>query len=74
MLDEATQAAYAVRDDLVAQRETMTGAVARLGQTAAQMPGIDKVITLINRRRRRDSFIVGLVMGLCMIAILSYWF
>lgn len=52
----------------------MTGAVARLGQTAAQMPGIDKVITLINRRRRRDSFIVGLVMGLCMIAILSYWF
>ena len=42
------------------------------GYFAATMPGINNLVSMIKTRRRRDSVIMGLVIGVCIIIILSY--
>lgn len=36
------------------------------------MPGINNLVSMIKSRRRRDSIILGVVIGFCIILILSY--
>jgi Golgi SNAP receptor complex protein 1 len=36
------------------------------------MPGINNLLSMIKSRRRRDSIIVGCLIGLCIIFLLSY--
>jgi hypothetical protein len=37
-----------------------------------KMPGINNLVGMIKSRRRRDSIILGLLIGVCTIIILSY--
>ena len=41
---------------------------------AGTIPGINGVIGMIKSRRRRDSIIVGCVIGLCTVLLLMYIF
>lgn len=46
----------------------------RMGGVLSQMPGINTLITMIHSRRRRDSIIMGVVVGACVLLILGYMF
>lgn len=46
----------------------------RMGGVLSQMPGINSLISMIHSRRRRDSIIMGCVVGICLILILGYMF
>jgi Golgi SNAP receptor complex protein 1 len=46
----------------------------RMGGVLNQMPGINSLITMIRSRRRRDSIIVGCVVGICVLLLLGYVF
>ena len=66
--------AYATRQDF-AQQQTMLARIdQRMGGVLSQMPGINSLITMIHSRRRRDSVIMGVVVGICVILILGYLF
>lgn len=43
-----------------------------LWSTAAQVPALNSIIGMINSRRRRDSVIMGSVIGVCTLLLL--WF
>ena len=64
--------AYATRGSLAAQRGVLQQTTARLRSSAAQVPGLNTLITRINRRRRRDSVIMGLLIGACTLLLL-WW-
>lgn len=42
--------------------------------TAAQVPGLNSIITLIGRRRRRDSVIMGCLIGTLTVLLLMFTF
>jgi Golgi SNAP receptor complex protein 1 len=45
-----------------------------MGGVLSQMPGINSLITMIRTRRRRDTIILGVVVGGCVILLLGYMF
>ena len=51
-------------------RDRLGGTLARLTHIAAQIPGLDSVIGMISRRRRRDTIILAVVMGVCVVVLL----
>jgi hypothetical protein len=38
------------------------------------MPGINNLLSMIKTRRRRDAIIMGVVIGLCLVLLLTYVF
>jgi Golgi SNAP receptor complex protein 1 len=65
MIDSTLDQAYATRADLSSQRSTLKDITTRMSSTANQIPGLNNIIRLISRRRRRDSIIMGCVIGIC---------
>jgi Golgi SNAP receptor complex protein 1 len=45
-----------------------------MSSTAAQVPGINSIITLIARRRRRDSVIIACLIGSLTVLLLMFTF
>ncbi|PWN44259.1 V-snare-domain-containing protein [Ceraceosorus guamensis] len=74
MIDSSLEQAYATRANLAQQRSVIQNATSRLQSTAAQIPGLNTIITRINRRRKRDSVIMGCVLGACALLLLWRWF
>ncbi|CEH16089.1 v-snare protein [Ceraceosorus bombacis] len=74
MIDSSLEQAYATRANLAQQRSVIQNATSRLQSTAAQIPGLNTIITRINRRRKRDSIIMGCVLGACALLLLWRWF
>ncbi|KDN53279.1 V-snare-domain-containing protein [Tilletiaria anomala UBC 951] len=72
IIDSTLDQAYATRQDIAAQRDLIGSIASRMTRTAQSLPGINGVITMINRRRRRDSIIMGLTIGICTVLILMY--
>jgi Golgi SNAP receptor complex protein 1 len=66
--------AYATREDFSSQRTILASIDSRMGGVLSQMPGINSLITMIRTRRRRDTIIVGVVIGGCMLLLLGYMF
>ncbi|PWY99521.1 V-snare-domain-containing protein [Testicularia cyperi] len=74
MMDRTLEQAYATRADFADQRSTLENISTRMSSTAAQVPGLNSIITLIGRRRRRDSVIMGVLIGFLTLLLLSYTF
>ncbi|GAA5998264.1 Gos1p [Rhodotorula paludigena] len=74
MADETLQQAYATRAEFAAQRTGLSGIQSRMNGVAAQVPGLNSVIGMINSRRRRDSVIMGTVLGVCTLLLLFFVF
>ncbi|GAA5924404.1 hypothetical protein JCM10213_004570 [Rhodosporidiobolus nylandii] len=74
MADETLSQAYATRAEFAAQRTGLSGIQARMTGVAAQVPGLNSVIGMINSRRRRDSVILGSIMGVCTLLFLFFVF
>ncbi|WWC92774.1 uncharacterized protein L201_007733 [Kwoniella dendrophila CBS 6074] len=74
MIDDTLNQAYATREDFAQQRGLLSSIDSRMGGVLSQMPGINSLITAIRTRRRRDTLILGCVVGFCVILLLGYTF
>jgi len=72
MTDDILQQAYETRSEFSRQRTSLAGINNRMVQVIGTMPGINNLVSMIKSRRRRDSIIMGLVIGICCILLLSY--
>ncbi|KAF8634945.1 hypothetical protein AX15_000676 [Amanita polypyramis BW_CC] len=72
MTDDLLQQAYETRSEFSRQRSTLASINSRMGHVIKTIPGINNLITMVRTRRRRDSVIMGIVIGICVIIILSY--
>ncbi|KJA28408.1 hypothetical protein HYPSUDRAFT_82743 [Hypholoma sublateritium FD-334 SS-4] len=72
MTDTVIQQAYETRSEFSQQRSSLAGINTRMVQVIGTMPGINNLVSMIKSRRRRDSIIMGLVIGICCILLLSY--
>jgi len=72
MTDDILEQAYETRSDFSRQRVSLKGINQRMIQVIGTMPGINNLIGMIKSRRRRDSIIVGVILGICCIILLSY--
>jgi Golgi SNAP receptor complex protein 1 len=63
-----------MREDFSQQRSMLARVDQRMGGVLSQMPGINSLISMIHSRRRRDTIIIGCVVGLCTILLLGYMF
>lgn len=57
---------------MASQRSTLQDMTSRMSTTANQIPGLNNLIRLISRRRRRDSIIMGCVIGFCTVLLLMF--
>jgi len=74
MTDDILAQAYETRSEFSRQRVSLSSINARMAGVLNTMPGINNVLSMIKSRRRRDSIIVGVVIGICLISLLSYMF
>jgi len=74
MTDDMIAQAYETRAEFGRQRSTISGINSRMASVLNTMPGINNLVSMIKSRRRRDSIILGLVIGICIILLLMYIF
>jgi len=72
MTDVIIEQAYETRSEFSRQRASLTGINTRIVHVIGTMPGINNLISMIKSRRRRDSIIMGVLIGVCTIIILTY--
>ncbi|KIO24177.1 hypothetical protein M407DRAFT_103123 [Tulasnella calospora MUT 4182] len=72
MIDETLDQAYETRAEFGRQRTSLTGINARMQGVLSTLPGINSLIGMIQSRRRRDSIIIGCLIGLCLVGLMSY--
>jgi len=72
MTDDILEQAYETRAEFSRQRTTLGSINVRMGQVLESFPGINNVISMISSRRRRDSIIIGCVIGFGIIFLLNY--
>ncbi|CED82245.1 28 kda golgi snare protein [Phaffia rhodozyma] len=63
MTDDILEQAYATRSDFASQRTSLNGINSRMGSTLNTLPGMNTLLGLIQSKRRRDSIILGCVIG-----------
>jgi Golgi SNAP receptor complex protein 1 len=74
LLDEQINIAVDTRDHLVSQRLTFKRLQTRINDISNRFPVVNSLLQRINFRKRRDSIILGLVIGVCTILLLMYAF
>lgn len=74
MLDEQINIAIESRETLVNQRVVFKAIQTKLNDISNRFPLINSLVQKINLRKRRDSIILGLVIGLCLLFMLWYAF
>lgn len=72
MIDRTLEQAYATRADFADQRSTLRAISTRMSSSAAQVPGLNSIITLIGRRKTRDSVIMGCLIGTLTVLLLKF--
>ncbi|KAJ7492345.1 hypothetical protein FB451DRAFT_1022243 [Mycena latifolia] len=72
MTDDILEQAYETRAEFGRQRTALDGINSRMKSVLNTMPGINNLVSMIKSRRRRDTIIMGVVIGVCIIIILSY--
>ncbi|KAI0931503.1 hypothetical protein AcW2_000379 [Taiwanofungus camphoratus] len=74
MTDDVLAQAYETRSEFGRQRSTISGMNSRMAGVVSTLPGVNNLLSMIKSRRRRDSIIVGCVIGLCIVLLLMYIF
>ncbi|KAF8910140.1 v-SNARE protein [Gymnopilus junonius] len=72
MTDTVIEQAYETRSEFSRQRTSLSGINNRMVQVIGTMPGINNLVSMIKSRRRRDSIIMGVLIGVCFILLLTY--
>ncbi|KAL8743089.1 MAG: hypothetical protein Q9190_004528, partial [Brigantiaea leucoxantha] len=68
--DSVLSQAYAVNEQFGIQRETLGNVQRRIVGAASQVPGINGLIGRIGAKRRRDGFILGGFVAVCVLVLL----
>jgi len=74
LIDEQINIALETRDSLVNQREAFKAIQTKLNDLTNKFPLINNLVNKINFKKRRDSIILGCVLGLCLVFMLWYMF
>ncbi|XP_072231287.1 Golgi SNAP receptor complex member 1-like isoform X2 [Leuresthes tenuis] len=74
LIDSAISIAMATKENITFQRGTLKSIQTRVTTLANRFPAINGLIQKINLRKRRDSLILGGVIGVCTILLLLYTF
>ena len=72
MMDSVLSQAYAVNENFILQRETLTSINRRIVGAASQIPGVNSLIGKIGAKKRRDGIILGGFMGICFLLFLYF--
>jgi len=72
MTDEVLEQAYATRYEFSQQRGAMSNINTRMKGVVTQVPGINSLLSMINSRRRKETFILSSVTGICTLVLLWY--
>nr|XP_020473725.1 Golgi SNAP receptor complex member 1-like [Monopterus albus] len=73
-IDSAISIAMATKENITFQRGMLKSVQTRVTTLAKRFPSINGLIQRINLRKRRDSLILGGVIGICTILLLLYTF
>ncbi|XP_041864749.1 Golgi SNAP receptor complex member 1-like [Melanotaenia boesemani] len=74
LIDSAISIAMATKENITFQRGMLKSIQTRVTTLANRFPSINSLIQKINLRKRRDSLILGGVIGICTILLLLYTF
>ena len=72
MIDEQINIALETRDNLVNQREVLKAVQTKLNDLSSKFPLINSLVNKINLRKRRDTIIMGSVIGVCLVFMIWY--
>ncbi|KAL7408787.1 28 kda golgi snare protein [Mrakia frigida] len=72
MTDEVLEQAYATRSDFAQQRSSLQNINSRMGSTLNTLPGMNTLLGLIQSKRRKDTIILGCVIGTLTVLFLMY--
>ncbi|OAX44930.1 V-snare-domain-containing protein [Rhizopogon vinicolor AM-OR11-026] len=70
--DQILDQAYESRAEFSRQSMSLTSINARMTGVISTMPGINDLLSMIKSRRRRDSIILGILIGICLLLLISY--
>jgi len=73
MIDEQINIAVESRETLMNQRVAFKAIQTKLNDISNRFPMINNLVQKINMRKRRDTIIMGSVIGLCFVFLLWYW-
>lgn len=74
LVNEQISIAMETRDHLTNQRQAFKRLQTRFNDISNRFPIINSLMQRINLRKRRDSIILGLVVGVCTFLMLLYAF
>ncbi|XP_056612467.1 Golgi SNAP receptor complex member 1 [Triplophysa dalaica] len=74
LIDDTISIAMATKENMTSQRGMLKSIQSRVNTLANRFPAINNLIQRINLRKRRDSLILGGVIGVCTIILLLYAF
>jgi Vesicle transport v-SNARE protein. len=74
LIDDQINIAIESRETLVSQRVAFKAIQTKLNDIANRFPVINSLVQKINIRKRRDTLILGLVIGLCLTFLIWYAF
>ncbi|KIX04632.1 uncharacterized protein Z518_05502 [Rhinocladiella mackenziei CBS 650.93] len=72
VIDGVLAQAYAINENLGIQRETLASINRRIASAAAQIPGVNGLISRIGSKRRRDGIILGSFIAFCFLMLLYF--
>ncbi|KPP69446.1 Golgi SNAP receptor complex member 1-like [Scleropages formosus] len=74
LIDDTISIAMATKENMTSQRGMLKSIQSRVNSLANRFPAVNSLIQRINLRKRRDSFVLGGVIGICTILLLLYAF
>uniref|UniRef100_A0A5F9D2Z9 Golgi SNAP receptor complex member 1 n=1 Tax=Oryctolagus cuniculus TaxID=9986 RepID=A0A5F9D2Z9_RABIT len=72
--DHLRNIAMATKENMTSQRGMLKSIHSKMNTLANRFPAVNSLIQRINLRKRRDSLILGAVIGICTILLLLYAF
>ncbi|XP_043910413.1 Golgi SNAP receptor complex member 1 [Protopterus annectens] len=74
LMEETISIAMATKENIMSQRGLLKTIQSKMNTLANRFPAVNNLIQRINLRKRRDSLILGAVIGICTILLLLYAF
>ncbi|XP_016787570.1 Golgi SNAP receptor complex member 1 isoform X1 [Pan troglodytes] len=74
LIEETISIAMATKENMTSQRGMLKSIHSKMNTLANRFPAVNSLIQRINLRKRRDSLILGGVIGICTILLLLYAF
>lgn len=74
LINDQISIAMETRDHLMSQRQVFKRIRTKFNDISNRFPAVNSLLQRINLRKRRDSVILGLVIGVCTFLMLLYAF